>query len=39
MEPVSGLHGCVHADAALIKDIRQDPGDYYVNVHHDVPRG
>ena len=33
MEPVNGLNGCVHADAALIKDIRQDPSGYYVNVH------
>jgi hypothetical protein len=33
MEPINGLSGCVHADAALIKDIRQNPGDYYVNVH------
>jgi hypothetical protein len=33
MEPVNGLNSCVHADPALIKQIRQDPGDYYVNVH------
>ena len=33
MEPVNGLNGCVQADAALIKDIRQDPSAYYVNVH------
>ena len=32
-EPVNGLHGCVPADAALIKDIRKHPADYYVNVH------
>ena len=32
-EPVNGLSGCVHADADLIKDIRQNPGDFYVNVH------
>jgi hypothetical protein len=32
-EPVNGLSGCVHADAALIKQIRQDPAGYYVNVH------
>ena len=32
-EPVNGLNGCVHADEALIKTIRQDPADYYVNVH------
>jgi hypothetical protein len=33
MEPVNGLNGCVHADSALIKSIRQHPTDYYVNVH------
>jgi hypothetical protein len=33
MEPVNGLNGCVHADAALIKQIRQDPSGFYVNVH------
>jgi len=33
MEPVNGLNGCVHADRALIKQIRQHPADYYVNVH------
>jgi hypothetical protein len=33
MEPVNGLNGCVQADNALIKDIRQNPADYYVNVH------
>jgi len=33
MEPVNGLIGCVHADSALIKQIRQDPADFYVNVH------
>jgi hypothetical protein len=32
-EPVNGLNGCVHADAALIAEIRQHPADYYVNVH------
>ena len=25
--------GCVTADASLIKDIRQNPQDYYLNVH------
>jgi hypothetical protein len=25
---------CVHADAELIKDIRQNPQDYYVNLHN-----
>lgn len=35
-----GLTGCVEADAALIKAIRQNPGDYYVNVHNaDFPAG
>ena len=33
MEPVNGLKGCVHADAALIKEIRKHPADFYVNVH------
>jgi hypothetical protein len=33
MEPVNGLNGCVHADAALIKTIRKHPADFYVNVH------
>ena len=36
MEPVNGLNGCVTADPALIKQIRQDPGDYYVNVHTEM---
>jgi hypothetical protein len=30
----NGLAGCVMADADLIKNIRQNPGDYYVNVHN-----
>jgi hypothetical protein len=33
MEPVNGLNGCVHADAALIAEIRTHPADFYVNVH------
>jgi CHRD domain len=33
MEPVNGLSGCVHADAALIKQIRKHAADYYLNVH------
>ena len=33
MEPVNGLNGCVTADAELIKQIRQHPDEYYVNVH------
>jgi hypothetical protein len=31
---VNGLSGCVSASAALIKDIRQNPADYYINVHN-----
>ncbi len=30
----TGGHGCVSADADLIKDIRQSPWDYYINVHN-----
>lgn len=32
--PTNGLNGCVAADPELIKEIRQNPGDYYVNVHN-----
>lgn len=32
----NGLSGCVTAGADLIKDIRQNPGGYYVNVHNAV---
>jgi hypothetical protein len=32
--------GCVEADADLIKDIRQNPSNYYVNLHSNlVPSG
>ena len=32
--------GCVDASADLIKEIRQNPGDYYINVHTtDIPSG
>ena len=32
--------GCVAAGADLIKEIRQNPGNYYVNVHNaDFPDG
>ena len=32
--------GCVNADAELIKNIRQNPANYYVNVHNaDFPDG
>ena len=38
--PTTQGEGCVSADADLIKDIRQNPGDYYVNVHNPtVPSG
>ena len=30
----NGLSGCVSADGDLIKDIRQNPSSYYVNVHN-----
>ena len=33
MEPANGLNGCVSADAGLIKQIRRQQADYYVNVH------
>ena len=37
---VNGLTGCVTADPALIKAIRQHPSDYYVNVHtNEYPGG
>lgn len=32
----TGGHGCVEADADLIKAIRQNPENYYVNVHNAV---
>jgi hypothetical protein len=32
--PNNGLSGCVAASAEEIKEIRQDPGEYYVNVHN-----
>ncbi|MBI5649199.1 MAG: CHRD domain-containing protein [Chloroflexi bacterium] len=31
---VNGLNGCVAANPDLIKAIRQNPADYYVNVHN-----
>lgn len=34
--PANGLNGCVSADKDLIKAIRQNPEDYYVNVHTNV---
>lgn len=30
---VNGLNGCVTASAELIKTIRQNPENYYINVH------
>jgi Cu/Zn superoxide dismutase len=38
--PTTNGAGCVDADSDLIKDIRQNPGAYYVNVHNPtVPSG
>ena len=39
--PLSPTSGCVDGvDKDLIKDIRQNPGNYYVNVHNaDFPPG
>lgn len=35
-----GFEGCVSADSGLIKAIRQNPTDYYVNVHNtEFPAG
>lgn len=31
--------GCTTADADLIKDIRQNPENYYVNVHNEISPG
>jgi hypothetical protein len=31
--PANGLSGCVDADATLVKEIRQNPAGFYVNVH------
>lgn len=39
---ISGANhsGCVEADRALIKEIRQNPGDFYVNLHSTlIPSG
>lgn len=35
----NGLSGCVEASRDLIKDIRQNPWDYYVNVHNPTKPG
>ena len=35
----NGLSGCVEASSDLIKDIRQNPWDYYVNVHNPTNPG
>ena len=38
--PVNGLSGCVSASEELIKAIRQNPENYYINVHNaDFPAG
>lgn len=39
--PANGLSGCIeNVDRGLIKDIRQNPENYYVNVHNaDFPPG
>lgn len=38
--PANGLSGCVSANADLIKAIRQNPENYYINVHNaDFPAG
>ena len=37
--PLPPLSGCVSADPELIKQIRQNPADYYVNVHTTTYRG
>ncbi|NNC91493.1 MAG: CHRD domain-containing protein [Acidimicrobiia bacterium] len=37
---VNGLEGCVDVGKALVKEIRQNPGGYYINVHNgDFPAG
>lgn len=30
----NGFDGCVDVDKALVKDIRKNPGGYYINVHN-----
>lgn len=32
--PIDSVSGCTDADPALIKEIRRDPRDYYVNMHN-----
>ena len=32
--PHGSTRGCVSADAALIREIKANPGDYYVNIHN-----
>lgn len=32
--PIDSVSGCTEADPALIKEIRKDPQDYYVNMHN-----
>lgn len=34
-DTVDGVNGCIeNVDAALLADIKKNPGDYYVNVHN-----
>ena len=36
----NGLAGCVSVDRSLVKEIRQSPDEFYVNVHTaDFPAG
>jgi hypothetical protein len=38
--PVSSVGGCAPTDAALIAEIRSDPGAFYVNIHNaEFPAG
>lgn len=38
--PVHEVGGCTKADPGLIREIRRDPRDYYVNVHNEAfPNG
>lgn len=32
--PINSVSGCTDADPALIREIRRDPQDYYVNIHN-----
>lgn len=37
--PVSRVGGCTVADRALVRAIRRDPRDYYVNIHNETFKG